>query len=409
MSALKERFLQYVKINTGSDPRSNSTPSTREQFDLAHVLEKELQELGLQDIKLDDKAYLTATLPANTDKKTQVVAFLAHLDTSPDMPGKGVNPRIIEKYDGQDIILNKEKNIVLSPSEFSHLKNYQGQSLITTDGNTLLGADDKAGVAEIMTALEYLMQHPEIKHGTIKVAFTPDEEIARGTDHFDVGAFGADIAYTIDGGELGQLQYENFNAAMAKITLTGKNIHPGDAKGKMINSMLLASEFIQGLPAEKKPENTDKYEGFFHLINISGTVEETKMEILIRDHDKEKFGQKKEQVLAISREINKKYDTNPVKTEIEDQYFNMKEKIEPVMEVIDIAREAMQEAGVEPLAEPIRGGTDGARLSYMGLPCPNIFTGGHNFHGRYEYIPLESMEKAVEVIVGIVKRYGKIG
>ncbi len=404
---LLDRFLRYVKIDTQSDPQSETSPSTQKQFDLARLLVEELKQLGLQDARVDEHCYVYATLPANTDRKLPTVGFIAHLDTSPDFSGAGVNPQIIENYDGKDIVLNKEQNIVLSPADFPELKNYTGKTLITTDGTTLLGADDKAGIAEIMTALEYLINHPEIEHGTVKVAFTPDEEIGRGTEHFDVEGFGADFAFTLDGGPLGELEYENFNAAEAKITIRGRNVHPGTAKNQMINSMLVAMEFNAMLPPAERPEHTEGYEGFYHLISFNGDVEQSKLHYIIRDHDREKFEQRKQLVRDIAEFLNKKYRRQIVDLEMKDQYYNMREKIEPVMYIIDLAKKAMQAAGVEPVVKPIRGGTDGAMLSYKGLPTPNIFTGGHNFHGRYEYIPLESMQKAVDTVVKIVELIAK--
>lgn len=404
MNNLTERFLRYIKIDTESDPKSDSTPSTQKQFNLGNLLVEELKELGLEDVSINEKCYIQATLPANTDEKLPTIGFIAHLDTSPDTSGKNINPQIIENYDGNDILLNKEKNIRLSPKDFPELKNYIGQDIITTDGTTLLGADDKAGVAEIMTAMEYLISHPEIKHGTIKVGFTPDEEIGRGADHFDVEKFAADYAYTIDGGEIGELEFENFNAAGAKITIKGRNIHPGYAKDKMINSMLIAMEFNALLPAHARPEHTTGYDGFFHLMKMQGNVDESTLEYIIRHHQANEFDKLKETIKAAETFINAKHGEDTAKLEITEQYRNMREKIEPVIHIVEKAEKAMIEAGVTPIKKAIRGGTDGARLSYMGLPTPNIFGGGHNFHGIHEYVPIQSMEKAVEVILNIVKQ-----
>ena len=400
-----DRFLRYIKIDTQSDENSETTPSTQKQFDLAHVLKKELEEIGLIDISLDEKCYLMATLPANTDKNIPTIGFIAHMDTSPDMPGENVNPTFIPNYNGKDVVINKEKNLVLTTKEFPELEDYIGKTLITTDGNTLLGADDKAGIAEIMTAIEYLVQHPEIKHGTIKVGFTPDEEIGRGVDHFDVKKFNADYAYTMDGGAIGELEYENFNAAGAKLFIQGRNIHPGYAKNKMINAMLLAMEFNALLPANERPEHTEDYEGFYHLVKMEGTVENAMLQYIIRDHDKAKFEQKKKIVTDAVDFMKNRYGEEVFTLELKDQYLNMKEMVVPVFHIVETARKAMEEVGVVPRVVPIRGGTDGARLSYMGLPCPNIFAGGHNFHGKFEYVPVESMEKAVQVIVKIIELF----
>ena len=401
-----KKFLDYVKIDTQSDENSQSCPSTEKQFVLAKLLAKQLEELGLQEISLDRNGYVMATLPANSDKEMPVIGFIAHMDTSPDMSGENVNPRIIENYDGKEIVLNEKENIILSPNDFAELKNYVGQTLITTDGTTLLGADDKAGIAEIMSAIKYLRENPEIHHGTIKVGFTPDEEIGRGADLFDVKKFGADFAYTLDGGEIGELEYENFNAALATITVSGRNVHPGTAKDKMINSIHLAKELDSLLPVLQRPECTEKYEGFYHLIDFKGDIEKTVFRYIIRDHDRVKFEEKKQLLSKSVDLLNLKYGNKRFTLEMNDQYYNMKEKIEPVLHIIEIAKKAMIEVGIEPKIKPIRGGTDGARLSYMGLPTPNIFTGGHNYHGRYEYIPIESMQKAVEVIVKIVQMVG---
>lgn len=407
MNNLVDRFLNYVKIDTKSDPNSNTCPSTEKQFNLGNLLVKELKELGLEDANIDENGYIMATLPSNTDKDVPTIGFIAHMDTSPDYSGENVNPQIVKNYDGKDIVLNVENNIVMSPKDFPVLKNYIRNDLITTDGNTLLGADNKAGIAEIIVAIEYLVNNPDIKHGDIKVGFTPDEEIGRGADKFDVEKFNADFAYTIDGGEIGELQYENFNAAGVKITVNGRNIHPGAAKDKMINSVNIAMELQSMLPQNEKPDHTENYEGFFHLNNIEGTVEKTSMVYIIRDHDRDKYEKKKELITKIVELLNVKYGENTVEIEMKDQYFNMKEKVEPVMHIVDTAKKAMEEVGVNPLVIPIRGGTDGSRLSYMGLPCPNIFTGGHNFHGKFEFIVIQSMEKAVEVIVKIVELYSK--
>ncbi|MGA9271320.1 MAG: peptidase T [Lutimonas sp.] len=404
MEQIKDRFLKYVQIDTQSDPESQSTPSTAKQWDLARLLVKELEEIGLEDVSIDENAYIMATLPSNVAHEVPVIGFVSHFDTSPDYSGTGVKPMIHENYQGQDLVLSEKQNIVLSPSYFDDLLLYKGQTLITTDGSTLLGADDKAGIAEIVTAMEHLVQHPEIKHGKIRVAFTPDEEIGRGAHKFDVNKFGADWAYTMDGSQVGELEYENFNAAGAKVTIHGTIVHPGYAKGKMINSMLIASEFIGKLPKQETPQETEDYEGFFHLQQINGEVEQTRMDYIIRDHDMNLFEKRKNQMMRVAEELNAKHGEKTVEIEIKDQYFNMREKVEPVMHIVDVAREAMKELDIEPIVKPIRGGTDGSQLSYMGLPCPNIFAGGHNFHGRYEYVPLESMIKATEVIVKIAEK-----
>ncbi len=397
-----DRFLQYVKFDTQSDELTNMTPSTPGQMIFARALKEELEAMGLEDIKLDDNGYLMATLPANTDKAVPTVGFIAHLDTSPDMSGKHVSPRIVQNYDGGDITLNSEKGIVLSPSEFPELLHYKGQELIVTDGNTLLGADDKAGIAEIVTAVDYLKNHPEIKHGKIRIAFNPDEEIGKGAHKFDVDLFGADFAYTMDGGEIGELEYENFNAAVAKITFTGRNVHPGYAKHKMINSMRIANQFVIMLPRWETPEHTEGYEGFYHLVGIEGTVEKTVLTYIIRDHDRDRFERRKKELEHLARKINGEFP-GCASIEIHDQYYNMREKIEPVMHIIEIAEQAMRDSGLVPKVVPIRGGTDGAQLSFKGLPCPNIFAGGLNFHGRYEFVPVPSMEKATDVIVAIAR------
>jgi len=405
MQNLVERFLKYVSIDTMSIEESKTVPSTPGQLVLAKELKKELKGLGLKDISLDDNGYLMATLPANTDKDIPTIGFLAHMDTSDGASGANVKPNIVRNYDGKDILLNKEKNLVLSPGDFPELRSYIGQDLITTDGTTLLGADDKAGIAEIITAVEYLLQHPELPHGTIRVAFTPDEEISRGTDYFDVEKFDADFAYTIDGGVLGELEYENFNGARADIVINGRSVHPGSAKNKMINSMQVAMEFGSMLPEAESPQHTEGYEGFYLLERISGTIETTLMKYIIRDFDRSKLEARKDRIRKIAGYLNEKYGRNTIVLDVADQYFNMKEKIEPVIHVVDNAKKAMLEAGVAPIVKPIRGGTDGARLSFKGLPTPNIFTGGHNYHGRYEYIPVNSMEKAVEVIIKLIAIY----
>ena len=398
---ITNRFLSYVKIDTESNPKSNTTPSSKKQWDLANKLYDELIAIGMTDASIDENAYIMATLPSNVSHKVPTIGFISHFDTSPDFTGKNVNPQIIENYNGEDIVLNAEQNIVLSPSYFEDLLLYKGQTLITTDGTTLLGADDKAGICEIVSAMEYLIQHPEIKHGTIKVGFTPDEEIGRGAHKFDVKKFGADWAYTMDGSQVGELEYENFNAANAKLTFKGKIVHPGYAKGKMINSMHYATEYINALPKLEVPEHTDGYQGFFHLHDMNGNVEKTVLEYIIRDHDTNKFEARKTLMQKVAEDMNSKYEKSIVDIEIKDQYYNMKEKVEPVIHVVDIAEEAMLKLGIKPLIKAIRGGTDGSQLSYMGLPCPNIFAGGHNFHGRYEYVPVESILKATQVICKI--------
>lgn len=399
---LTERFLTFVKFDTQSDELTNLTPSTPGQMEFVRFLRDEVEKMGLEEISLDENGYLMASLPANTDAKVPVIGFIAHVDTAPDMSGHNVNPRIVKNYDGKPIILNEKENIVLSPNEFPELLNYTGLDLIVTDGTTLLGADDKAGIAEILDAVAYLQQHPEIKHGKIRIAFNPDEEIGKGAHKFDVEKFGCEFAYTMDGGAIGELEFENFNAAGAKITIKGRNVHPGSAKNKMINSILVANRFASMLPAEETPEHTEGYEGFFHLVHIEGTVEETSLVYIIRDHDRKRFESRKEQLREVAAKINADYP-GCCSVEINDQYYNMREKIEPVMHIIEVAEKAMREAGVEPKVQPIRGGTDGAQLSFKGLPCPNIFAGGENFHGRYEYVPIRSMEKARDVIVNICR------
>lgn len=400
---LVDRFLQYVKFDTQSDELTNMTPSTPGQMIFARHLKDELEAIGLTEITLDDNGYLMATLPATPGYEgAPTIGFIAHLDTSPDMSGRHVSPRIVENYDGGDIVLNQTDGIVLSPSEFPELTDYVGQNLIVTDGTTLLGADDKAGVAKIMSAVAYLKEHPEIAHGKIRVAFNPDEEIGQGAHKFDVGLFGADWAYTMDGGAVGELEFENFNAAVARITFTGRNVHPGYAKHKMINSMRIANQFVIMLPRWETPEHTEDYEGFYHLVSMEGTVEKTVLTYIVRDHDRDRFERRKKELEHLVRKINHEFP-GCCSIDIKDQYYNMREQIEPVMYIIDIAEQAMREIGVEPKVQPIRGGTDGAQLSFKGLPCPNIFAGGLNFHGRYEFVPIPSMEKAEAVIVEIAK------
>ncbi len=397
-----DRFLEYVKFDTQSDELTNLTPSTPGQMIFAQHLEKELRVMGLSDITLDENGYLMATLKGNVDKEIPTVGFIAHLDTSPDMSGRHVSPRIVEEYDGGDIILNAANGVTLSPSQFPELLNYVGQDLIVTDGNTLLGADDKAGVAEIITAIDHLIKHPDIKHGDIRIAFNPDEEIGQGAHKFDVDLFGADWGYTMDGGEIGEIEYENFNAAVAKVTFKGRNVHPGYAKHKMLNSMRVANQFVIMLPRWETPEHTEGYEGFYHLVSFEGTVEQTVLTYIIRDHDRDRFERRKKELEHLTRKINNEFP-DCASIEIKDQYYNMREKIEPVMHIIDVAVKAMENTGVTPKVQPIRGGTDGAQLSFKGLPCPNIFAGGLNFHGRYEFVPIPSMEKATQVIVEIAR------
>ena len=402
MENLVKRFLHYVSFDTQSDELTHMTPSTPGQMFFAKELEKELQRIGLSDISLDDNGYLMATLPSNSDKELPTVGFIAHLDTSPDCSGRKVSPRIVENYDGKEIVLCAEDNVALRPDEFPELLHYIGQDLIVTDGKTLLGADDKAGVAEIVSAMEYLLSHPEIKHGKIRIGFTPDEEIGQGADHFDVKRFGADWAYTMDGGEIGELEYENFNAAVARITFKGRNVHPGYAKHKMINALRVAIQYAIMLPRWETPEHTEGYEGFYHLISCEGSVEETTLSYIIRDHDRDRFERRKKEFEHLVRKINREFP-DCASLEIKDQYYNMREKIEPVMHIVDLAEEAMKNVGVTPVVVPVRGGTDGARLSFEGLPCPNIFAGGLNFHGRYEFVPIASMVKARDVIVEIAR------
>jgi len=411
MQHIIDRFISYVTIDTESDPNSKTTPSTEKQWNLAYKLVEELTTIGMHDVTIDDKAYIMATLPSNVDHELPTIGFISHFDTTPDFTGANVKPQIISNYDGKDIILNAEENIILSPTYFKDLLQYKGQTLITTDGTTLLGADDKAGITEIVTAMEFLINNPEIKHGKIRVGFTPDEEIGRGAHHFDVEKFGCDWAYTMDGSQVGELEYENFNAAGAKIIFKGKSVHPGYAKGKMINSMLIANNFINELPKGETPQETRGYEGFFHVHHLSGSIEETVLELIIRDHNKKKFEKRKELIAKIAQKFNKKFvkqfGEDIVIAEVKDQYYNMKEKVLPVKFIVDIAEQAMKELKIKPLIKPIRGGTDGCQLSYKGLPCPNIFAGGHNFHGKYEYVPVESMQKAIEVIVRIAELTAK--
>jgi tripeptide aminopeptidase len=403
MDKLTDRFISYTKIHTTSDPASTTFPSTGRQKHFAEILAGELIEIGLSDVEIDENGYVMATLPANTGGEMPVVGFVAHMDTSPDFSGENVQPQIIRNYNGIPLILNKEKGITLDPAEFPELEKCIGLDLITTDGTTLLGADDKAGIAEIITAMEILVHSTEIKHGKIRICFTPDEEIGHGADHFDVQKFGADFAYTLDGSELGELEYENFNAALANLKIQGKSVHPGTAKNKMVNSMIVGHRIIGMLPPSQRPEHTEGMEGFFHLVGFTGSVDHTELGFIIRDHDVKKFLQKKEMLSGIVDLLNKEYGNSPIKLEMADQYYNMRQKIEPVMYVIDLAKQAMAEAGIEPKIKAIRGGTDGARLSYMGLPCPNLFAGGMNFHGPFEFVPVQYMEKAVEVILNICK------
>ncbi len=408
MEQVLDRFLRYVKVYTTSDHNSTSYPSTDRQLPFADQLAEELRGMGLTEVERDQHGYVTATLPANTDKELPVIGFISHMDTSPDYSGENVNPQIIKAYQGQEIIFDASTNTVLSPKDFPVLLKYVGQNLVTTDGTTLLGADDKAGIAEIFTAMEYLLNHPEIKHGKIRVCITPDEEVGQGTKYFDVAKFGADFAYTLDGGEIGELEYENFNAAGAKITVKGRSVHPGYAKNTMINSTLVAMQIVKMLPPEQRPEHTTGYEGFFHLTSFEGDVSETKLEFIIRDHDLTKFEEKKNLMREVCNMVNLRYGTGTVNLELKDQYFNMKQKVEPVKYIVDIAEQAMIEVGVKPKVKAIRGGTDGAQLSWKGLPCPNIFAGGHNFHGPYEFVPVQSMQKAVEVIVRIAELVTKL-
>ena len=401
-----DRFIKYARIDTQSDENNTQIPSTQKQFNLAKEVEQEMLEMGLTEVSLDNNCYLMATLPANTQKRLPVIGFIAHFDTSPDMSGKNVNPRIVKNYDGKEIILNEAKEVLLSPEDFPELLDHVGEDIIVTDGTTLLGADDKSGIAAIMNAMQYLIDHPEIEHGKIRIGFTPDEEIGRGADKFDVAKFGADWAYTIDGSEVGELEYENFNAASAKIDIQGRNVHPGYAKGKMVNALHVANELIALLPEKERPEHTIGYEGFFHLIALGGTVEESSLSFIIRDHDREKFEERKRMMENAVATLNKKYGGR-LTLQMKDQYYNMREKVEPVKYIVDYAYQAMEEVGVKPNVRPIRGGTDGARLSFMGLPCPNIFAGGMNFHGKYEFLPIPSMKKSSEVIIKIAEIVAK--
>jgi len=399
-----KRFISYVTIDTESDPNNPDFPSSDNQWDLANLLVKELKDIGMSDVTLDKNCYVMATLPSNLDYDVPTIGFVSHIDTTPDYTGANIKPKIHHEYDGKDIVLNKNENIVLSPSYFDDLLQYIGQTIITTDGTTLLGADDKAGITEIVSAMEYLINHPEIKHGKIRICFTPDEEVGKGAHKFDIKKFGADWAYTMDGSQIGELEYENFNAASAKITINGKIVHPGYAKGKMINSMSIAGDFILRLPSEEVPESTEGYEGFFHLHQFKGNVEQSILQYIIRDHDKDLFNNRKQFMIDLVAKMNSELGNNAIELDIKDQYYNMKEKVIPVMHIVDIAEEVMRDIGITPLIKPIRGGTDGSQLSFMGLPCPNIFAGGHNFHGRYEYVPVESMIKATEVIIGISEK-----
>lgn len=406
MQQLMDRFLRYVKIDTQSDPSSDTTPSTEKQWDLAYKLVEELKEIGMKEVTIDDNAYIMATLPSTTEKAVPIIGFISHFDTTPDFSGTHVTPKIVENYDGGDIILNREKKIVLSPYYFEDLLLYEGQTLITTDGTTLLGADDKAGIAEIITAMEYLIEHPEIEHGTIRIGFTPDEEIGRGAHKFNVEQFGAQWAYTMDGSQVGELEYENFNAAGARVVIKGKSVHPGYAKNKMINAISIANEFMSILPPEETPQNTSGREGFFHIHHMKGDIEHAEFELIIRDHSATQFERRKKLLQDIVAKLNTTYG-DCISMDLNDQYFNMREKIEPVFHIVEIAKEAMESLEIEPIIKPIRGGTDGSQLSFMGLPCPNIFAGGHNFHGKYEYVPVESMQKAVDVIVKICELTAK--
>ncbi|WP_274653062.1 peptidase T [Paenibacillus humicola] len=402
---LIERFISYAKVDTQSNDDSKDYPSTPGQLTLARMLADELKAIGMQEVTLDDNGYVMAALPANTDKPVPVIGFLAHVDTATDFTGTGVNPQIVDSYDGGDIVLNEQLGVVLSPRDFPELGGYKGHTLITTDGTTLLGADDKAGIAEIMTAMAYLAANPDVKHGRIRVAFTPDEEIGRGPHRFDVAAFGAEYAYTMDGGPLGELEYESFNAARAKITFKGRNVHPGTAKNKMVNAVKIAMEFNRRLPADEAPELTEGYEGFYHLISLKGNVEEAELYYIIRDFDRERFNARKAKVESIAGELRERYGEDRIVLDMADQYYNMREKIEPVKHIVDVAYDAMKSLGIEPVIRPIRGGTDGSQLSYMGLPTPNIFTGGENYHGKFEYVSADNMLKAVQVIIAIVKLF----
>ncbi len=403
MSKISEQFIRYAKIDTQSNEESTTCPTTNKQFNLAKVLKDELEEMGVNKTELDENGYLYANIPSNVKHKVPPVGFISHLDTSPDMPADNVKPILIKDYSGKDIILNMDNNIVLSPKEFPELNRYVGQDLIVTDGNTLLGADDKAGIAEIMQMAQYVCDNPDFKHGPIKIAFTPDEEVGRGADLFNIKLFGADFAYTIDGGGIGELEYENFNAAHAKIKIQGKSVHPGEAKNKMVNAVLILNRIIGSLPVEETPRYTDGYQGFFHVLHAKGTVEESTAELIIRDHDTDKFIEKKNRLEALTQQLNSEYGNNYIKLEIKDQYLNMKKMIEPHFHIVETAKQAMEQVGIKPIIKPIRGGTDGARLSYMGLPTPNIFSGGHNYHSRYEFVSIQSMEKATETIIKIIE------
>ncbi len=404
---ITERFLKYVSFTTTSDENTNMTPSTPGQMVLANYLVDELKTLGLTEVELDNNGYVMATLPANTDKAIPTIGFISHMDTSPDMSGRHVKVRVVANYDGKDIVLNDEKGIVFETAKYPEILQYKGQDILVTDGTTLLGADDKAGIAEIVSAMEYLIAHPEIKHGKIRVGFTPDEEIGQGADHFDVYKFNAEWAYTMDGGEIGELEYENFNAAGAKVHFNGLNVHPGYAYHKMRNSMRIAQEFVGMLPRWETPEHTQNYEGFYHLTNMEGNVEKSTLSYIIRDHDRDRFERRKKEIIHLVNKINAEFGEGTATIDIKDQYYNMREMVEPVMHVVDLAFEAIEAVGVKPNVKPIRGGTDGSRLSYMGLPCPNIFAGGHNFHGRFEYVPVQSMEKAMMVVVKIAELLAK--
>ena len=404
---ITQRFLKYISFHTTSDENTGLTPSTPGQMVFSKYLAEELAAIGMKEISLDDKGYLMATLPANCNKDVPTIGFIAHVDTSPEMSGENIQARIVENYDGKDILLNKKEQIVLETSVFPEILQYKGQDIIVTDGTTLLGADDKAGIAEIVTAMEYLIEHPEIKHGKVRIAFTPDEEIGQGAHHFNVEKFGAEWAYTMDGGQIGELEYENFNAASAKVTFNGLNVHPGYAKDKMINSILIANKYIAMLPADETPAETEGYEGFYHLLAIEGGIEKTSLTYIIRDHDHKQFLFRKKHMQELVEKINTTYGPGTATIELKDQYYNMREKVEPVMHIVDGAAEAMKEVGITPIIKPIRGGTDGSQLSFKGLPCPNIFAGGHNFHGRFEYLPIQSMEKATQVIIHIIKNLAK--
>ncbi|WP_423800196.1 peptidase T [Neobacillus sp. SAB-20_R2A] len=404
---LIQRFTSYVKVDTQSNESSETCPSTEGQWTLLRLLVEELNQIGMQEVTIDENGYVMATLPSNTDKDVPTIGFLAHVDTATDFTGKNVNPQILESYQGGEIVLNEALNVIMSPKDFPNLKDYKGHTLITTDGTTLLGADNKAGVTEIMTAMAHLIQNPDIMHGKVRVAFTPDEEIGRGPHKFDVAAFNAKYAYTVDGGPLGELEYESFNAAGAKITIKGNNIHPGSAKDKMVNSMKIAMELHSQLPTQEAPEYTEGYEGFFHLLSFNGDVEQTKLNYIIRDHDREIFNKRKAKMESIVQQLNEKYGSDTVQLEMKDQYYNMREKIEPVKQIVDIAQEAMESLDIKPLIKPIRGGTDGSQLSFMGLPTPNIFTGGENFHGKYEFISVQNMVKATETIIEVIKLFEK--